>query len=331
MSYGTTNTLPAATSFGKVLTIVELLGYAKVSRTRTSAEYFWYETKDYLSYTGVPLFIRSEAGRLIVETSTPGARSYFDQRQQNRTVRELKRLFGGTFSTDEGRGRYGHPDEPPPTPSQAGCHIAFQRFGRNLIRANFYLTHRSKLGKQWSEIGALPWLDDFNPGIISNNLLLPYFVATLEDYFKSTFVALLKYSDKKSAFLRSVRLNSDQLAAIAAGLLGVEEAVAELLPFQKPSAILENFRTLDSKLDLSGELRRPIRGRKLTLLESLESLVALRHDFIHQARVEIGFTDQLLARTINDLDRAVVRCYRRITKHYKWPFEQEWGRPPTRL
>jgi hypothetical protein len=331
MSYGTTNYLPASTPFGRVLTVVELLGYSKVSRSRTSAEYFWYDDKDYHSYTGVPLSVRTARSYVIVETTTPVARSYFDLAHQNRTVRELKRLFGGSFSTDEGRGRYGHPSEPPPIPSQAGCHLAFQRFGGNLIRADLYLMHRPKLEKPWSEVGVLPFLDEMNPRVVSNNLLLPYLVATLEDYFKSTFVALLKYSEKKSKFLRSSRINSDHLAAIASGVRTVEESIAEILPFQKLDAILEHFHNLDSKLDLSGELRRPVKGRKLTLLDSLEGLVFLRHRFIHQAQVAIGFTDKLLARSINDLDLAVVRCYKRITKHYGWSFEQGWGRTPTRL
>ena len=331
MSYGTTNHLPPATSFDRVITVLELLGYSKVSRSRSSAHYYWYDDKDYRSYTGVPLSVRTEKDLFIVETSTPVARSYFDLTQQSRTVRELKRLFSGSFATDEGRNRYFRPEGPPPSPPQAGCHVAFQRFGGNLIRADFYLKNRPKLGKPWSQTGVFDFIDQMNPRVVSNNLLLPYLVASLEDYFKSTFVALLKYSDKKPTFLRSARISGDRLAAVAEGTVGVEEAFAEGLPFQNMTAIVEHFRTLDSKLDLNGELRRPVKGRKLTLFESLEGLVALRHEFIHQARVASSFTDKLLARSINDLDTAVVRCYKRITKHYGWPFEQDWGRPPTRL
>lgn len=331
MSYETTNRLPADVGLRKVIAVVELLGYVRLYGSRTSARYSWFDSRDYRSFTGVQLSIETTSKGCVVQTRTPIARSHFDLLHQNRTVRELRRLLGGTFTTDAGSGRYQRSEGLSPTPSQAGCHLAFQRFGHNLIRADVYLMNRPVLKEPWSAIGLFDFLDDVNPRILSNNLLVPYLVATLEDYFKSTFVALLSSSEKRPAFLRSARLTSEQLSRIADSKLTVEEAVAELLPFQSVNAVLNHFRTLDGALDLASELRRPVRRRKKSLLNSLEELVRIRHEFIHHANVSLRFRDAELRRSIGDLETAVTRCYRKITRHYGWAFEQQWGRGPTVL
>jgi len=69
-----------------------------------------------------------------------------------------------------------------------------------------------------------------------------------------------------------VRLSGEQLTHISIGLLTVEQAVAEVLPFQRLRAIENNFADIDQKLDILGPLKRPYRRRKVSLLESLEDL-----------------------------------------------------------
>ena len=98
--------------------------------------------------------------------------------------------------------------------AQAGCHLAFQRFGEGLIKADIYLTSREFPQEHWKHTGKIEFLDQMNPRLLSNNLLLPYLVSVLEDYFKSTFVVLLQYSDRKESFLRGARLSSDHFLRI---------------------------------------------------------------------------------------------------------------------
>ena len=54
----------------------------------------------------------------------------------------------------------------------------------------------------------------------------------MEDYFKSTYIALLTYSEQKTSILKGVKLSGEQLSQISQGLLTVEQAAAEMLPFR---------------------------------------------------------------------------------------------------
>jgi hypothetical protein len=174
--------------------------------------------------------------------------------------------------------------------------------------------------------GKLEFLDQMNPRLLSNNLLLPYLVSVLEDYFKSTFVALLQFSDRKEVFLRGARLSAEHLLKISSREFSVEAAIAETLPFQRLSAICQHFKSLEPNLDLAGALRKPYRRRKKSLLETLEEMVLRRHAFIHQGKLDTSFDDADIKRTLDDLEESVIRCYRRITDYYRWEFDQGWGR-----
>jgi hypothetical protein len=332
MSYESVTKLPHTSRVQDVQEFLKLLGFRRLLRPSFRiegeiAQYYWFEETDYRSYAGVALSIYMDKdGQLAVYTRTVESRSYYDLEQQNRTIRSLKRRFGGTFETDFGKGRYFPPYGNPPTPPQAGCHLAFQRFGEGLIRADIYLMNREFPQEHWKHTGQIEFLDQMNPRLLSNNLLLPYLVAVLEDYFKSTFVALLQYSDRKESFLRGGRLSSEHLLRISSGESSVEAAVAEVLPFQRISAICQHFKSLDPNLDLAGTLRKPYRRRKKSLFETLEELVLRRHAFIHQGRLDTSFDDADVKRTLDDLEESLVRCYRRITDYYGWEFDQGWGR-----
>ena len=332
MSYDSFNKLAPTTRVEDVLEFLELLGFRRLLRPQLRledeiAQYYWFEETDYRSYAGVGLSVcKEKEGQLVVHTRTVAGRSYYDLEQQNRIIRGLKKHFGGTFKTDIGKGRYFPLDGGPPTPAQAGCHLAFQRFGEGLIKADIYLMHREFPQEQWKHIGKFEFLDKMNPLLLSNNLLLPYLVSVLEDYFKSTFVALLRYSDRKELFLRGARLSSEHLLKISSGESSIETAIAETLPFQRISSICQHFKSLEPNLDLAGALRKPYRRRKKSLFETSEEMVLRRHAFIHQGQLDTSFDNTEIEKTLNDLEESVVRCYRRITNYYGWEFDQGWGR-----
>ena len=244
MSYESQSTLPAGTSLDDVCSLVELLGYRRISPIPHSyrgelRRFGYYDEADYRSYTGVLLSISHSdtAGELVVSTRTPVARSYYDLEQQNNTIRLLRKHFGGAFVTDAGKGRYFRAESEARSPPQSGCHLAFQRFGSNLIKADVYLMYRVFSNKEWHQTGIFDFVDAINPRLLSNNLLLPYIVAVLEEYFKSTFVALLKYSERKAGFFKGNRLSADHLSRISSGITSVEQAIVEMLPFQRISTI----------------------------------------------------------------------------------------------
>lgn len=341
MSYSSESTLRSGTRAEDVLEILRLLGYQPAGVLHSEEVgpircYWWFDEADYRSWSGVELSVHHRDGAVVVETRTPIARSYFDLVHQNETIRLLRRHFGGHFLTDEGRGRYLQPDSDPPTPAASGCHLAFQRFGTNLTSCRVYL-HARNFGtpKRHKPTGVYV-MDSMDPWLISTNLLLPYLVAVAEDYWKSTFVALLRYSDRKAAVLKASRLTHDSLAAISEGRRSVEEAVAEALPFQRVSAVCRHFVALDPKLDFAAVLRGPYRRRKESLFVSLEQMTELRHEVVHRAQLVATVTEEFTAALLHNIEAAVERCYRHLTKTRGWVYDRWWSstlrrRPNKRL
>jgi hypothetical protein len=165
MSYESTNQLPNDTRIKDVLEFIELLNYRRVlhSKLKVSdevAEYYFFEENEYKSWSGIDLSVfRKKSEGVVVYTRTNVSRSYYDLTHQNHTIRTLKRRFGGSFETDEGKGRYLHPRREPPLPQESGCYLAFQRFGSNLIKADIYLQGRVFPNKQWEKTGILEFMD----------------------------------------------------------------------------------------------------------------------------------------------------------------------------
>lgn len=331
MSYSSENVLAIGTRIADVREFVRLLGFKPWYRALLSDEvgrieqFYWHDEVDYRSWGGVELGIyKDRENRVIVETRSTAGRSYFDLQHQNLTISALRKRFGGTFRTDEGKGRYMNVEgEPPPAPA-SGCFLAFSRFGGNLIKAGVYLQSRA-FPNHPAEIHKDDPIPDYNPRVVANNMLVPFLVAASEEYFKSTWVAITRYSANKEAIFRSYRLQGNQLLAVASGLRSVEEQIAETLSFQGLSSVCTNFKQVDAKLDIYGALRRPYRRRAVSLFESIERMVESRHDLIHRAILDETLTEDRIHELIYDLEAAVERVYRCVTDHYGWFFDKSWG------
>jgi hypothetical protein len=327
VSYESTSTLSEGTSLPAVREQVEKLGYQKSKPSpffspEGSLAYSWFEAKDFRSFTGVYMHVSEQGGRISIYTRTNLGRSYYDCQHQNLTIKMLRQRFGGTFVTDFGAGHYFRPESGPEEPDQAGCHLAFQRFGRGILRADWYLTTRSFPGASQREL--YRFIPDQDPRVLSCHLLLPYLVSVLEDNTRSTFVALLRYSAVKEAVLKGARLSAKQLMDISEGLLSVEEAFAQNLSFQNVLSASENLKLVDRRLDFAGQLRKPYRRRKINLLESLDDMVKRRHAFAHGPELRLDLDEKMTWKFVDDLEISVERFYRHLTSLHGWAFDKGW-------
>jgi len=285
----------------------------------------YFEEKDYRSWQVVWLSIgvSEEEGVVYIHTRTGIGCSHYDFPMQNRTVREFRRRFGGTVQKDDGDGEGYDPGAPLP-PAASGCHLVMQGLDWNLTRVNKYLTVDFVLpnaNPSASLESIWPQMRQLNPGVFIRNILTTYLVSTMEEYFKGTYIALLTYADRKPIILKGARLSGEQLAEVSAGRLSVEQAVAELLPFQRLSAVGRHFAEIDQSLDVLGPLKRPYGRRKVNLLDRLESLVSHRHALIHEMQIDIALDSDILKEYIHDLTMGISRVYKGITHHFGWPFE----------
>mgnify|MGYP003118388602 CR=1 FL=1 len=160
------------------------------------------------------------------------------------------------------------------------------------------------------------FLDGMNPRLLSNNLLIPYMIAVWEEFFQAMFAACLRYSKQRESALKRAKLSHSDLEKLAIGSVQVERSIADFFSFQRPSAIAETFRLLDPKLNLSTPLRKPYRRRRVSLYDSIESLVERRNELVHAGNLDLRLFDKQLETTMGDLTEAVNRAYDYIAKHY---------------
>lgn len=319
MSYSSQNVLPIGANLIRVREMVELLGYGKISDIKVPnmvGSYIWYDRDDYKSWSGVELQIYKEGREITVDTRSTASRSYWDLKHQNRTIKTLKSIFGGHFTTDAGRNRCWNHEGPPPTPLSSGCYLSRWHFHNSLIKVRIYLSVRRFEGDIARETSSgLLSFDNINPRLLSNNLIVPFVIAVWEDYFRSTFAAILKYADRRDSVLKKARLSHNQLEQIAGGSKPVEQAISECFSFQRPSIIAENFKLIDQKLDLAAAMRRPYRGRKVSLYESIEKLVEARNSLVHEGNMDLSLFDSNIQRLISDITEAVDRSYSALGNH----------------
>lgn len=332
MSYNSESILPKNTNLDNVVHLIDLLGYKKYAclgyrPAGNVAQYSYYEDKDYKSFSGVELSLNyRNKSRIVIHTRTTVSRSYYDLVHQNYTLRILRKYFGGIFETEYGKNRYFPIDGKPPSPQQSGCHIAFQRFGHNLIKADIFIISRVFPQKQWKEITKIWELDEMNPRLFSNNLLIPYIVSTIEDYYRSTFIALLKYSNRKDSFFKGARISADHMIKIARGDISVEDAFADNISFQNMSTICQIFKSIDKNLDFYKILNKPYRRRNKTLYYEMEELINKRHNIIHKGIMDTYFDDSNVKKLLNDIEAVIDRSYKMITNAYNWEYDKGWGR-----
>lgn len=321
MSYESENELPRGTILARVKEVVELLGYKAVKDglqvPNMKGCYFWHAPSDYKSWTGVELSIYRQDNVIRVNTRTRSSRSYWDLTHQNETIKLIRDLFGGNFETDVGKSRYLRPLSPPPSPLSSGCFLARWHFHNALMKANIYLSSRKLEGDIAREKPTgLIFMDEINPRLLSNNLLVPFIVAVWEEYFRATFTAVLRYANKRDSVLKKARLSHAQLELITTEKQQVERTIAECFSFQRPSHIGDNFKLIDSKLDIAGAMRKPYRQRKKSLYDSIEELVELRNRFVHEGDMELSLYDKQLDAILKDAVVAVDRAYEAVGTHF---------------
>lgn len=329
MSYESENIIDKKTSLKDIEDFVKLLGFKfqgiwnskKLGKIRS---YHWFEKSDYKSTNGVELSIYYFEDLLRITTRTNESRSFFDLEHQNKTIKLIRKHFGGEFLTDMGKGRYLQLKGKPSEPSASGCHLAFSSFGSNLIRARQYFDNR-KFGDVEQKPSGYYWLDRYNPRLLSNSFILTFLVSISEDYWKSTYIALLKYSENKESILKGGKIFPDKLVQISNGHLTVEEGFAESISFARISSVCNHFKAINKKFDFAAVLKKPYRRRKKNLFESLEEMTDFRNLIIHDASSPVMLQEDYIKDCINIMHDSIEKCYVELCNISGWQFDKTWG------
>ena len=315
MSYCSENKLPLSTPLGRLIEVIELLGYKRgidqLKIENQVAFYYWNGDAGHISYVGITLHIFKYEEHILVTTRTRIGRSYWDLQQQNKTISLLKSLFGGTFYTDEGGNRYMKFDAPEPSKLSCSLFVARWVFHNGLINPSVYLSSRKLTGTLAErELTGLPWIDEMNPRVLSNNMLIPYIIGCWESYFRQSFISILRYADNiPEKALKNCRVSSSELLQSVQQPELLVYFLADSLSFQRPSVIAENFKQLNPRIDVASWLRKPYHNRRKSLFDSISEIIDLRDNLVHTGALSTNVSDKEVNRIITDLTAAVDRIY----------------------
>lgn len=316
MSYCSENRLPLTTPIKRLFEVIELLGFQK-ARDPLKIEgqigaFIWGGNNSDITFVELELYVYKGDDYISVQTRTRAGRSYLDLRQQNKTISLLRSLFGGSFTTDEGTNRYMTFDVPEPSKIACSLYLDRWRFNNAILKPRIYLDSRNMTGDiAKEESTGLPWLDDMNPRILSNNMILPYLIGCWESYFRNSFISIVKYANNVSSrALKNCRISTVEYMKVIHGEVTLESVLADSLSFQRPNIISENFRALDSKIDIATWLKKPYHKRRKSLFDSITDVVETRDVIVHTGMTDISIFDKQVQGIIDDLIAAVDRVYR---------------------
>lgn len=326
-----TNYFPKGTRSSDVEEFLLLLGFKRGKKGPFSgmmgSPFYYFKDDDYRHITGLYVELyrdKEDASQLKLWTRTTIWRSKFDSDLHNNTVRQLRKRFGGHFESDYGRNRYFPFDGPAREKAEAGAYQAYSLFYSNLQRASHFIGYADLLNDSQYKIQGIDFIDLMNPRILSANVMVPFLLSAVEEYFRSLYIALLRYSDSREKIIQSARLQGAEICAIDRGEMTVPEAVAKWMNFQEMAKVNAAFKALDSKLDLHGILKKPVGRRRESPWDGLVRLVAQRHSLIHGAELEVQYTPKKLKSDIALVESAVWRIYQELIKIYRWQPALRW-------
>jgi len=270
---------------------------------------------DYKYYSPVYIYKMEETeSELIYRVRTQIFASSYDVQKQNETLRNFRKYCQAWFEGDMGKNRYFEVGELIKG-AENGCYFAVANLENCFSLLSFSLS-KYPLDND-AELRMRDFSGSPTPNAFNANVYLSYLCALMEDYFRETYIALLKYSDRKEKVLNT-KLSSFDLVEISRNERSVEEAYARTLSFQNINKIMTHFKELDKTLDLTAPLKKPYHNRKKTLLSKLDSIFERRHAMVHRKEVDPYYNSDMLKKDIEDVKVSIERVYLYICQQYGW-------------
>jgi hypothetical protein len=323
MGWDGTSFLAKGTKPAEVGSFLEAIGFVKVKPHRGDLikKVGYYKPDDdpdhkYLNGLYVEVTANPEGPRVWTRANISRTRN--DRDLHNWTLRQLRGRFGGHWQSDFGRNRYFTDDAPNIAGAECACLKAFHYFHASRIRASLFLSNQRFDDETWYPIKNLTIIDAMNPKLVATNVIVPFLVSAIEEYFRATYVALLRFSEKRSNIFKNAKITEAELIAIGQGHMTVEQAVARWRSFQDMRRITESFGELDKRINVHAVLSKPYNRRKESLYQTFERLIEMRHALIHRAELDVTYLPTHVTRDLDSVDAGVKRLYKAIIAAQGW-------------
>ena len=240
----------------------------------------------------------------------------YDIESMNKTLRYFRKWFSAYFISDVGKNKYFKKELEQISSVENGCYLAVSHLHNEFANLKMCI-ERFPADDESSQIlldCGMP-----TPSIINANVYLSLLCSILEDYYKETYLVLLKYSKNKESILKTGnKISAYDLSEISKGLLTVEQAFTNTLSFQNIYKICHNFNILDKNLDISSALKKPYKKYKENLFDAAHRILEHRHGMIHRLDYDISYNSKLIKKDIERVEEIILRSYKYICQVYNW-------------
>lgn len=236
----------------------------------------------------------------------------------------MRKRFGGYFISDYGKNRYFKFNGVIRQKAEAGVHQAYSRFVHSIKRAYQFIDFSDLNNNDVYPIKNIDMFDSHNPKLLATNILVPYILSALEEFFRSTFIALLRYSENKEKIIHDAKIQGAELVLVDQGILTVPEAVAKWMNFQEMDKVHLSFKRLDKNIDLHGVFKKPCGRKKENSWLLFKRIIELRHSIIHRAEMDVTYTPKKVGQDIKSIRKAILQFYEHLAELYEWNEIEDW-------
>ncbi|PJZ70817.1 hypothetical protein CH373_18385 [Leptospira perolatii] len=315
MGHDSLNRLPKLKRL-KLEEFIFLMGYEKVS----PGFYFYYKDDNYRHYQAVHLSIDdSDRNVTKIFTRTNVWCSTSDLAVQNRTIRLLKERFGGSFATDDGEGRYFKIYGKDRENDEAGCYLAYERFLQMVQSIEYYvrIIDQGTKGQVPRDKFFMDTLGIHHPLNLSAGMAIPFLLSALENYFRSTYIALIKYKANES-FFRKSQIHRNEIIKLVKEESDLFESLSQSVSFQNISSLCNAFKEIDNRINLEKILKIKYKKSNQTLYDYFHNFFEKRHKIVHRFEFEAGYDLEKFSFELKRIKLGTKKIYYHLIKVFKW-------------
>jgi len=246
---------PKAARREDVANLLKDLGYRPCEHLwdwpKGSLNFHWFESNDYLSYDGVEATVYKPSSdehglgacEWALHTRTRSSASPADKNHQDGTIHAARAKFGGNFYNDwHGKNRYTRREPDGRDAVSRGIYIAYETISQH-IRDVRYAAPSPTANLEKLAGTKLESLAEVDPMRVLYNALVPFAVASLENFFSRCFKILLHYDAKAQEKIRrqNKKVDFEDVIAIKNGTRTIEDIIADWYSFQNIASIHRAF------------------------------------------------------------------------------------------
>jgi hypothetical protein len=316
MGYDSSITLPKKTKVKEVKKFLRLLKYKEIEK-----DFFFYNDNDSEEhFTGVGLTIdKDKTQNINLYLRTSIWTTIADTEYTNFTLSEISQRFGGYYHSENGKNKPYKFNGVERRNAEAGCFTVFMTFRNNMVKPEVFRQHlEMELEKR--PFTSIAIVNEHHPVSIGMNITIPFLISVFEEYFRSTFIVLLKWSDNKKEVLKSLKINTEDLADVSDGISSIEKIASRNISFQNLSSINSAFSKISKEIKFIHLLKSQAPKKKY--FEKINKLIEFRHQIIHNNSTNPFYDIKEFKNDLNLVTEICELFYDRLIEINNWNNEK---------